>query len=260
MVLIGDVREPISVLRAISQADVVINASSYIGSNADMADSVNYEGTLSIIRACKSSKVRRLVQVSTTAVYGSGPHRALSTWNARYSPESAISRSRAAADKAVLSAGGIVIRPNLVHGVGDRWFIPGVMQMFKTLGTTIDDGHALLSMIDVTDLGLLAAAVALDSAVAPGAYHAAGKAPVALSRLLRTIDEHITPLKITGTSTIDDATQVLTPAGFSLHQVHMLGIDHHYESHTLWDLTGIPSASFQISSEAQTWYRSRAAQ
>ncbi|MEC5182427.1 NAD-dependent epimerase/dehydratase family protein [Arthrobacter sp. CG_A4] len=255
--LFGDVTDPASVRRAVRHADAVINAASYVGPDGDIADRVNHLGTLSIIRACEIARAGRLVQISTTAVYGSGPHNSLRPGDAEYRPESPASRSRAAADRAVIAAGGIVIRPNLVHGAGDRWFIPGAARMFKTLGTTIDSGRAQLSTIDVTDLGLLAAAAAVEPTAAPGAYHAACQTPLELGQLLGAISEQIIPLNIKGTSTIEDAVRALEPAGFSPHTINMLGMNHHYESQQLWDLARIPSTGFQIAPQAQTWYRGR---
>jgi nucleoside-diphosphate-sugar epimerase len=257
--LVGDIRDPAFIRAAISQADVVINAASYIGHDAKMADDINYQGTLSVIQACQASNARRLVQVSTAAVYGSGPHRALNPWEAPYQAMSHASRSRAVADQAVLSAGGVVVRPNLVYGVGDRWFIPGAVRMFRILGSTIEAGNALLSTIDVTDLGQLVAALAVTPSPVAGAYHAAYREPISLARLLGAIDQQIAPLKIHGSSTIADAISRLEAAGFSAHQVHMLSLDHNYEAQRLWDLAQATSPRFEFSTETQAWYRSRLA-
>lgn len=256
-VLLGDVTDPASVRDAARHADVVINASSYVGNDPFMAHRVNHQGTLSIIRACKSSNVRRLIHVSTTAVYGSGPHRSIKTGEAQYRPASAVSRSRAIADHAVLSSGGIVVRPSLIYGAGDRWFIPGTARMFKTLGTTIEGGRAMLSTIHVVDLGLLVAALAVTSSPAAGAFHAAYQTPVTLANLLAAINQHIIPLGLEGSSSIVEAVHTLEPAGFSPHQIRMLGQDHHYESEELWGLAGIQSTGFRLTPEAQAWYRSR---
>jgi 2-alkyl-3-oxoalkanoate reductase len=258
-ILFGDVTDPAAVGEAVRHATVVINAASYVGSDPRTAERVNQEGALAVIRACERSHVRRLIQVSTTAIYGSGPHRALHPWEARYRPESVASRSRAAADQAVLSAGGIVVRPNLVHGTGDRWFIPGTVRMFRTLGTTLEHGRALLSTIDVTDLGTLIAALALTPGPVTGAFHAADPAPLTLARLLGTITQHISPLNIGGNSSLDDAVRILEPAGFRPHQVHMLGMDHYYESWDLWNLAGLQPTGFQITPETMEWYRGRTA-
>ncbi|WP_426979986.1 NAD-dependent epimerase/dehydratase family protein (plasmid) [Pseudarthrobacter sp. O4] len=252
---LGDVTDKESVSRAVSRADVVINASSYVGSEQSLARQVNQEGTMSVIRACEDSHVRRLIQISTTAVYGSGPHRALLPWEAPYRPDSAASRSRAAADRAVLSAGGIVIRPNLIHGIGDRWFIPGAVDMFRALGTDIENGRARLSMIDVVDLGRLVASLAVTAFPVAGAFHATDPVPVTLARLLGTISRHVRPLDLAGSSSLEEAVRTLEPAGFRPHQVHMLGMDHHYEAQDLWNLSGLQPSGFHLTPETAAWYR-----
>jgi nucleoside-diphosphate-sugar epimerase len=258
-ILFGDVTDPDSVSRAVSGSDVVINAASHVGRDPDLARQVNHEGTVAVIRAFQASQARRLIQLSTTAVYGSGPHRGLLASQAAYGPESAVSRSRAAADQAVLAAGGIIIRPSLVHGAGDRWFIPGVVRMFRTLGTTIDDGRAALSLIDVADLGRLVASLAVNALPLAGAFHAADPAPVTLSSLLGTIGRRVAALDVAGSSSLDDAVRALEPAGFRPHQVRMLGMDHHYDAHGLWRLARLQPAGFHLSPEAALWYRTEIA-
>ena len=253
----GDLTDPESVSRAVGGADVVINAASYVGSDPILARQVNQEGTMSLIRACDDSHVRRLVQISTTAVYGSGPHRAIRPWEAEYRPESVASRSRAAADQAVLDVGGVVVRPNLVHGTGDRWFIPGVVRMFRTLGATIENGSAMLSMIDVVDLGRLVASLADTASSVAGAFHAADPDPVTLEVLLASISRDLTPLGIAGSSSLDQAVRTLESAGFRPHQVRMLGMDHHYEARDLWDLAGLQPRGFHLTPESAAWYRSK---
>jgi len=174
---------------------------------------------------------------------------------AQFRPESAASRTRAAADRAVLAAGGIVIRPNLTHGIGDRWFIPGAVRMFRALGTTIDNGRAMLSTIDVVDLGRLVASLAVTAFPVAGAFHAADPVPVTLARLLGTISRHIMPLDIAGSSSLDQAVQALEPSGFRPHQVHMLGMDHHYEAQDLWNLAGLQPRGFHLAPETVSWYK-----
>ncbi|MFF2243303.1 NAD-dependent epimerase/dehydratase family protein [Arthrobacter sp. NPDC058130] len=258
-IFIGDVSDPESLGPAVKNADVVINAASYVGNEPKMAHYVNHRGALSVIEACRKSNVQRIVHISSTAVYGSGPHRATSPWEATFRPESEVSRSRALGDAAMLAAGGIVIRPNLVYGPGDRWFIPGAVRMFTTLGTNLENGRALLSTIDVADLGRLVAALAVTASHVSGAFHAANPKPIALAQLLATIDRHIAPLMARGNSRIEEAIRTLEPAGFSPHQIKMLGLDHHYQSHELWDMACLPSTSFEVSPEAMLWYRSRVA-
>lgn len=254
-ILVGDLTDQESISRAVSGADVVINAASYVGSDQNLARQVNQDGVLSVIRACEDGHIGRLIQISTTAVYGSGPHRAMRASEPQYRPESAASRSRAAADQAVLAAGGIVVRPNLIHGIGDRWFIPATVRMFRTLGTNIDNGGAMLSMIDVVDLGKLAASLAVTALPVAGAFHAAGPDPVSLTHLLETISRHVATLPIAGSSSLEEAVRHLEFDAFRPHQIHMLGMDHHYEAQDLWNIARLQPPQFHFTPETAAWYR-----
>lgn len=253
----GDVRDEESVFRAVGGADVVINASSYVGSEEQVAREVNLAGTKTILRACEESHVRRLIQISTTAVYGSGPHRALLPLEAQYSPESAASRTRASADRAVLTAGGVVIRPNLIYGIGDRWFIPGAVGLFRALATNIEHGRAMHSMIDVADLGKLTASLAAAAFPVTGAFHAVDPIPISLSILLETISRHICPLDLSGSSSLEQARRTLVPAGFRPHQINLVGMDHHYDAQELWNISGVQPSGFRLTPETIAWYKAQ---
>ena len=93
--------------------------------------------------------VERLLYVSTAAVYGPGPFRDLPVNGAPLSPFSPASRTRALAEKFVRDAGGLVVRPHLVYGPGDRWFLPTLTRIVSRLDSIIDGGSAVLSVVDV---------------------------------------------------------------------------------------------------------------
>lgn len=251
----GDLTDPSSLSTAVDGIDVVINAASYVGSDPEQAMRVNLNGTLAILRACEKSTVSRFIQLSTSAVYGSGPHQGVYPWEVAYHPESVASQSRAMGDQAVLAAGGIVIRPNLTYGKGDRWFIPGAIRMFKTLGAIIDRGQALISVIDVEDLGILTAALATTPTPISGVFHAAHPKPISVADLLASTSAHLEKLSTQHSVSLEEAIGKLEPAGFSPHQVNMLGTDHHYLSSELWTIAGHTPPTFHISPTAISWYQ-----
>jgi nucleoside-diphosphate-sugar epimerase len=254
--VVGDLLDPIAVENAVFGADIVINSASYVGRDVDLAEKVNAEGPLSVIRASEQAGVRQLIQISTTAVYGSGPHRGLTSEGADYAPESASSKARAKADRAVLAAGGMVVRPNLVYGPGDRWVIPGLVKMVAALGATINEGSAKLSLIDVTTLGRLVAALSTSATSSGGVFHAADPEPVTLARLLGAVEENICQPVLGGSCSATDAIQKLALHGFSSHQVNMVAFDHYYEAARLWDVTGLKPQGLRLAaSETQDWYR-----
>jgi nucleoside-diphosphate-sugar epimerase len=255
-VIIGDITDPLAVEKAVVGAEVVINSASYVGGDPTLAENVNARGAFSVIRASEQFGVRRLIQISTTAVYGSGPHRGLSAESVGYAPESVASRTRAEADQAILAAGGTVVRPNLVYGPGDRWFIPGLIRMLTALGSTINDGSAKLSLIDVTNLGGLVAALATAGSSSAGAFHAADPEPVTLGQLLDAVEGNVGLPALTGSCSGTDAARKLALHGFGSHQVNMLALDHFYEAGPLWEIAGLEPGGLQLAArETRDWYR-----
>ena len=144
-----------------ADTDVVIHAASYVGSDPRLAHAINESGTSHVIEQCREAGVARLIYVSTCSVYGSGPHRGILESEAGYHPASVASASRAVAEQLVLGYGGEVVRPNLVFGAGDRWFVPGLLKLMKVAGGWPGDGSALLSLIGVEALGRLLSGLAL---------------------------------------------------------------------------------------------------
>jgi nucleoside-diphosphate-sugar epimerase len=68
----GDIRDPASVRELVSGADVVVHAAAALPIQASRASihSVNVEGTRNVLTASRDAGVRRVVFISSTAVYG----------------------------------------------------------------------------------------------------------------------------------------------------------------------------------------------
>src|SRR5579864_294064 len=68
----GDVRDPKAVRGLVSGADVVVHAAAAlpIQASREAIRSVNVEGTENVLRAANDANVRRVVFISSTAVYG----------------------------------------------------------------------------------------------------------------------------------------------------------------------------------------------
>jgi nucleoside-diphosphate-sugar epimerase len=165
----GDVSDPSSLYRAMSQADTVICCVSYVGGDPERCTQVNDKGIENVARAATEIGTARLVYISTASVYGTGPFRNLAVDGAPLNPHSPASRSRVAGEQHVRDAGGLVVRPHLIYGPGDRWFIPGLTAIVNKLGAVIDEGSALLSTIQVDRLALGIAELAGGSEFVHGA-------------------------------------------------------------------------------------------
>ena len=226
--------------------DVVIHAASYVGSDPHLAKECNELGTRNVVDQCRRAGVPRVLYVSTCSVYGSGPHRGLVESEAVYNPASVASATRASAEQMVLDYGGEAIRPNLVFGKGDRWFIPGLLKIMRVTGGWPGDGNTLLSLIGVETLGSLIASLALAPGQPGQAFHAAYPEPVPVGSLLRSVADVFS----TGSTTFlgrenNQAENALRTAGFSRHQVDLMTTDHWYSADRLWQITGHEQKEFR---------------
>jgi nucleoside-diphosphate-sugar epimerase len=255
-IYVGDITDRVSLNSALAGADTIVNAATYTGTDALAATRVNSDGTRNLLEAAARNGVSRFIQVSTTSVYGTGPHRGEGT-SLPYAPESAASHSRASAERLVLEAGGSVIRTGLIYGPGDKWFIPGLIRMAALLGGPIGDGRSKLSVIDVRHLGqLISVLVDPDfGGEISGPFHAAEPEPVSVARLLLHIQHKITGPRWSASTDLERSLTVLLQSGFTSHQAALLSQDHWYESDRLWAVTGMNPPAFAIAPEAALWYR-----
>jgi nucleoside-diphosphate-sugar epimerase len=240
----ADISVPGSLVPFLDGTDVVVHAASYVGSDPRLAHEINELGTRNVIEQCRQSGVRRVIYVSTCSVYGTGPHRGLVEAEAGYHPVSVASSSRAIADQMILGYGGEVVRPNLVFGAGDRWFVPGLLKIMKVAGGWPGDGSALLSLIGVEALGRLVAGLASAPRQSAQAFHAAYPEPVPVSFLLGRVAQALSIEYPTFLGDGERARLALRSAGFSGHQVDLVTTDHWYSSERLWRVSGNEPETF----------------
>ncbi|MGW2013553.1 NAD-dependent epimerase/dehydratase family protein [Streptomyces sp. NPDC001927] len=185
----ADLAEPDSLRGACDGVDVLLHCASLIGGTPEDNHTVNARGTAALVAEAQRAGVSRLVHLSTASVYGRGTFRGARPEELERSPGSPTSRSRAAAEDAVLAAGGIVLRPYLVYGRGDDWVVPGLARLLRALPGGTSSWDARLSVISVAELAALMVGVGLAPAARLSApvYHAALPAPVQASELLRAV-------------------------------------------------------------------------
>ncbi|MCZ7440051.1 NAD(P)-dependent oxidoreductase [Micromonospora sp. WMMC241] len=235
----GDLAEPATLAGACAEVDVVIHAASYVGPDARRCAVVNDLGTAALARAATEAGVRRLVYVSTASVYGPGPHRGATEGALPTAPASPTSASRLAAEGWVGSAGGLVLRPHLVYGAGDRWVLPGLAALLAGPGL-IENGDALMSMIGVPDLARVTVALALDRIGAPTApvYHANHPRPIRLGDALAALAGRLEVALPRGTLSRAAARTLLPHLPDRL--IELAAVDHWYDSTAVWRDAGIP--------------------
>lgn len=201
-----DVRDTAAVRSAIAGSDVVYHVAGKTGHWGARAafQSVNVDGTRSVLAAAAYAGIPRLVYTSTPSVVGYAtevenggpdlPHAAVH--------ESAYAESKATAERLVLAANcpglaTIALRPHLVIGPGDRQMLPRVVRRAAQGRLRIvGDGRNRvdLTYIDNAAWAHLDAADALDgpqAAAAGKAYFISNGEPVALwpwlNQLLETL-------------------------------------------------------------------------
>ncbi|MBB6403238.1 nucleoside-diphosphate-sugar epimerase [Arthrobacter sp. AZCC_0090] len=241
----ADISVPGSLIPVLASTDVVVHAASYVGSDPRLAHEINELGTSNVIEQCRQAGVHRLIYVSTCSVYGTGPHRGLLETEARYHPASVASSSRAIAEQMVLAYGGEVVRPNLVFGAEDRWFVPGLLKVMNVAGGWPGDGSALLSLIGVEALGRLISGLALAPRQSGQAFHAAYPEPVPVSLLLRSVASAFGVEYPRFLGNDERAGAALRAAGFTGHQVDLVTTDHWYSSERLWRISGYKPETFR---------------
>jgi len=223
----GRLETPSSFDEFLRGARVLIHCASYIGSEPSRAHDVNDEGTRNLVRAAKDAGVSRIIYVSTTGVYGSGPfHMASESTPAR--PSSVASRSRRRAERHVLEAGGLVLRPHLVVGRSDRHVVPSLVRALSLIGGTPRNPPKA----SVIGVGALASQIwsAVEDDDLTGVLHPHHGDPVSLAHLTDAVLPVGHPLRRVSPVSQNAARTVLRRAGLSHHQVTMLLRDSTFTS------------------------------
>ncbi|WP_130796638.1 NAD-dependent epimerase/dehydratase family protein [Streptomyces otsuchiensis] len=241
-------------------ADVVIHLACRVdGSPAD-CERTNVDGTRALIAEARRGGVRRVVQLSTAAVYGPGPHRGIPVDGVVAAPVSAASRTRLAAEGIAREAGATVLRPGLVLGVGDRWVVPALAELRRRVPSGWDGGRGLLSAVAVEDLAALVTTLATGPEQPPeGVHHASHPEPVRAGDLLAALVELDILPAVDGDLPWERCLEQLrrTEGRISERQFALLARDHWYESTAIWRRAGCapgPGPLHRLAAAAP-WYR-----
>ncbi|GLY44386.1 hypothetical protein Amsp01_104090 [Amycolatopsis sp. NBRC 101858] len=172
-------------------------------------------------------------------------------------PASPTSRSRLAGERLVLAAGGIVLRPHLIHGPGDRHVVPALVRWIQAVPAWAAGGAARTSLVAVADLAAAIAVLALDPGLSrPGeVLHVADPQPVRIRGLVTAVCGLLDlPLPVADLPLAEHRarTRAALPS-LTDHQYSLLTRDHWYESSRIWELTGVTPRPRLA--EAADWYR-----
>ncbi|MEU9453554.1 NAD-dependent epimerase/dehydratase family protein [Streptomyces sp. NPDC048277] len=257
----GDLTDPASLRGVCDGVDAVVHCASQVGGDPRLLCEVNDLGTRALVEEARRAGVERFVYLSTAAVLGRGPFHGVRPAAAPVAPVSDTSRTRAAAERHVLAAGGIVLRPHLVYGVGDRWVIPGVLMLLRELGAGPHGWGGRQSVVDAGTLGraLMAAALA-PAAPAARVRFVNHPEPVPGSLLMSAVADlyGLLPASVPGIGA-EAARARVRDNPTARHHLELLAADHWFTDDRLWtDLGCDPGAGFaQRLSRYADWYRSR---
>ncbi|GLZ32271.1 hypothetical protein Lesp02_44590 [Lentzea sp. NBRC 105346] len=229
----GDLTDPASLHGLCDGRDTLLHLASQIGGDFETCHEVNTIGTANLLAEADRAGIGRVIYLSTAAVYRDGVHRGADVGDLELDPSSPTSRTRLAAERLVLAAGGVVLRPHLIYGPGDRWVVPGLLGLLEHLGTWVNDGAAQSSVIHVHDLARAIAALARLSDLPRGeVLHANHPSPVTIRQLVEAFASDLPERSMT----LAEALDLLGPAW--ARRLSLIGNDHWYLSSRLWQITG----------------------
>lgn len=229
-----DLAEPRDLDGLCDGVETLVHAASYIGDDAERCAVVNDAGTAALVAEARRAGVGRIVYVSTAAVYGLGPHRGERPDELEPRPVSPVSRSRLAAEGHVLAAGGVVLRPHLVYGEGDKWFVPSVIRLRKALGGWLAGEGARMSTIEVGDLARLIGGVVVADVPPRTILHANHPEPVDVRAVMEVVSARH-DLGAPGRWLSEAEAEAVVSA----RHLDLIAKDHFYESATIWRVTSL---------------------
>ncbi|HET6357768.1 NAD(P)-dependent oxidoreductase [Streptomyces sp.] len=260
----GDLTRPDTLHGVCDSVDTVVHLACSVDEDDPRAcELVNDRGTSALVAEARRAGVRRIVHLSTAAVYGPGPHRGATTQHLVPAPVSVVSRTRLAAERTVRAARGIVLRPMLVYGPGDRWLIPKLARTLTALPISIEEGRARLSLVAVEDLAAAFAVLARadwDSVPGGEIYHVNHPEPVAVRDLAAALTEHLGVPAPEADIGYVQAREILANRPRDLRRLALFAQDHYYDSSPIWRRTGHTPGGFAVRFPAAApWYRAHLA-
>ncbi|MFB7453884.1 NAD-dependent epimerase/dehydratase family protein [Streptomyces sp. NPDC056194] len=258
----ADLEDAGSLVGVCEEADVLLHLAALVDADESRCTAVNVRGTEALMDEALRAGVRRVVHLSTAAVYGSGPHRKIAVDGIAPAPVSAASRTRLAGEAHALAAGATVLRPGLVLGPGDRWVVTALAELLDVVPASWDGGRAMLSLVDVRDLARLIARLALnDAPTGRRVWHASHPEPVRAADLVRALARHgIVPSAPWRELPLEACLERLRGSGTRLRerQFRLFAEDFWQDSRAVWhaaDCSPGPGPLDRLA-DAAAWYRS----
>jgi nucleoside-diphosphate-sugar epimerase len=230
--LVADLRTSDDLAAATGEHDLVVHAASTTHGAPGMLWSGNAVATRRLTTAAARTRTP-VLYLSTTGVYGRSFGFFGDPSKIPRRPSSTLSVTRAAAEDYVLRHGGTVIRPHVVHGPGDHWVVPPLVQFMLTENAWLGSSEVRVAAITVRRLARGIAALIGRPQLRP-ILHAAEEHPVPVANLVRPAFEAAgRPLPKYSLS-VDAAYDKLRTTGVSLNALSMLGRSSNMDAREFW--------------------------
>ncbi|WP_326585310.1 NAD(P)-dependent oxidoreductase [Streptomyces sp. NBC_00481] len=255
----GDLADPLTLRDVCSGVATVIHAASYVGRDRHKCHDINHLGTQALLAEARRHGVRHFIYVSTASIYGMGPHRGPHEGQLEPSPVSPASTTRLRAEEAVRAAGGTVLRPHLIYGAGDRWFVPTVARVLRQVPSWPDGTPPRSSVIAVEDLARVIAALSRQPRPHgnDGTYHVADPRLLPMDSLLARLRTLLRLPEIQRVPISEHRALVRQRIPeLSAHQYALLTEDHWFDTSHIWHHTELdPGPGFDERFAAcSAWY------
>jgi nucleoside-diphosphate-sugar epimerase len=253
----ADLEDPNALATACAGHDVVINAASYVGDDAQEQRRVNHIGARNLVLAAQSARVPNITYISSTSVYGGRVKNGSSELRHDIVPRSSLSQSRLEAEELVLGSGGIVLRTHLVYGPGDRFFLGPVLQAVRLLGGLIEGGDVRISAVSVEALAraTLRAATTLPSVSQGQIFHAAHPQTLTVGELIAAVFQSAGRTLPANSIPAHEAFTSLARSGVTRSQFNMVASDNWVNSELLWRTLNLaPGPRIDLSQASEDWY------
>ncbi|OLR89530.1 NAD-dependent epimerase/dehydratase family protein [Actinokineospora bangkokensis] len=256
----GDLLDPRSLRGACEGTATLLHLAAQVGGEPATCEAVNVDGTRALLAEAHRSGVTRVLHLSTAAVYGRGTRRGARVRDLVPNPVSDTSRTRLRAEELVRAAGGTVLRPNLIYGQGDRWFLPAVFRVLATVPAWVDGGSAQVSVVAVDDLARVITALALSPwRHRPGtAFHVNHPRRTSYRDLVLAACAAFGLPAPSGDIAAADCRALLPQ--LTDHQFELLTQDNWYASARIWRHTHVNPGPHPLHglAAAAAWYRAQA--
>jgi nucleoside-diphosphate-sugar epimerase/choline dehydrogenase-like flavoprotein len=205
-IVVGDVRDPAGLTRAMAGCDGVVHCAVDGSGNAAHKRLVSVDGIRNVCTAAQAAGVKRVVHLSTVSVYGPTPAGTMDESTAQTPHGDAYGESKLEAEKIALefNRAGLpvtVLQPTVVYGPAPTYWTTSVAeQLGSGLVVLPDGGEGICNAVYVDDVAEAICCALRAEGDRPGPYLISARSPVTWADYYRAHARWIPGSQITGES------------------------------------------------------------